>query len=319
MIKTTENAIISRTISNCLDEELSVLQELSDLKTPQLIDLIDYKNYLPHWDNSQVDLKTEYYKMIDAIPTKGYGIFARYRAFKIVDGNLVPVKNADPQTIDSLYGYDRERNLVLENTRALAEGKGASNVLLYGDAGTGKSSTIKACANYFQGMGVRLIEFDKSQLADIPAIIDDLYDSPLKFIFFIDDLSFSAGDDSFCFLKGILEGNVTGNSKNIAIYATSNRRHLVRETGEERQGTDIHFNDTLQQTMSLSARFGLTITFSKPEKDLYLEIVEKLAGEHNVQMDRDELFHRAEAFAIRHNGRSPRTAKQFLELLCIGL
>mgnify|MGYP000858038159 FL=1 len=319
MIKTTENAIISRTISNCLDEELSVLQELSDLKTPQLIDLIDYKNYLPHWDNSQVDLKTEYYKMIDAIPTKGYGIFARYRAFKIVDGNLVPVKNADPQTIDSLYGYERERNLVLENTRALAEGKGASNVLLYGDAGTGKSSTIKACANYFQGMGVRLIEFDKSQLADIPAIIDDLYDSPLKFIFFIDDLSFSAGDDSFCFLKGILEGNVTGNSKNIAIYATSNRRHLVRETGEERQGTDIHLNDTLQQTMSLSARFGLTITFSKPEKDLYLEIVEKLAGEHNVQMDRDELFHRAEAFAIRHNGRSPRTAKQFLELLCIGL
>jgi len=319
LIKTTKNAIISRSICECLDEELAVLQELSDLKTPQLIDLIDYVNYLPHWDNSPLDLKSEYHQMLDAIPSKGYGIFARYRAFKIVDGQMKPVKNADSQSIDKLYGYERERNLVYENTKALAFGKRASNVLLYGDAGTGKSSTIKACANAFTDHGVRLVEFDKSQLEDIPEIIDQLYDSPLKFIFFIDDLSFNAGDDSFCFLKGILEGNVTSNSENIAIYATSNRRHLVRETAEERNGNDIHLNDTLQQTMSLSARFGLTVTFSKPEKDLYLEIVEKLAAEYGIDMGKDELFHRAEAFAIRNSGRSPRTAKQFVQLLSIGL
>ena len=319
LIMTTKKAIISRSIRECLDEELAVLQELAEMETPKLTDLIDYKHYLPHWDTSQVDLKSEYYQMIDAVPTTGYGIFARYRAFKISDGELVPVKNPDSQTLDRMYGYERERKLVLENTRALAMGRGASNVLLYGDAGTGKSSTIKACANYFADRGVRLVEFDKSQLDEIPDVIDMLYDSPLKFIFFIDDLSFSAGDDSFCFLKGILEGNITGCSQNIAIYATSNRRHLVRETAEERQGSDIHLNDTLQQTMSLSARFGLTVTFSKPEKDLYLEIVRKLADEYGIELSDDQLYRKAEAFAIRNSGRSPRTAKQFIQLLRNGL
>ncbi len=229
------------------------------------------------------------------------------------------MKNADPQSIDQLYGYSRERNQVLENTRALAEGRPASNVLLYGDAGTGKSSTIKACANAFFDQGVRLIEFDKSQLHEIPQIIELLYDSPLKFIFYIDDLSFTANDDAFSSLKGILEGNVTGYSKNIAIYATSNRRHLVKESMEARMGSDLHLNDTLQETMSLSARFGLTITFSKPEKDLYLEIVRSLADEYGLSMEEAELFRRAEAFAIRSNGRSPRTAKQFVQLASIGL
>ena len=161
-------------------------------------------------------------------------------------------------------------------------------------------------------MGVRLIEFDKTQLSEIPALMEQLVASPLKFIFYIDDLSFVEGDDAFSCLKGILEGGVTGSSANIAIYATSNRRHLVKESIEARQGSGLHLNDTLQETMSLSARFGLTITFSKPEKDLYLEIVASLANEA-------ELFKRAEAFAIRSNGRSPRTAKQFVQLAKIEL
>ena len=146
-----------------------------------------------------------------------------------------------------------------------------------------------------------------------------LHDHPLKFIFYIDDLSFNAGDDDFSSLKGILEGGITGNAKNIAIYATSNRRHLVKESMEARMGTDLHLNDTLQETMSLSARFGLTITFSKPEKDLYLEIVKSLATEYGVTADEAELFRKAEAFAIRANGRSPRTAKQFIQQVCTGL
>ena len=142
----------------------------------------------------------------------------------------------------------------------------------------------------------------------------------MKFIFFIDDLTFDSNDDDYNALKGILEGNVSGRSNNMVLYATSNRRHLVKETSEERMGTDLHLNDTLQETMSLSARFGLTITFQKPEKDLYLEIVKQLADERGLAYDsEEELFRKAEAFAIRANGRSPRTAKQFIILSSIGI
>lgn len=319
LIKRLHGAPISQTVYECLEEELDVLQNLAQLRPSQLGDFIDYDGFLPGWDTRQSNLKQTYMEMLEELPVKGHGIFAKYRAFKVRDGALVPVKHADLQSIDQLYGYARERNQVLENTRALADGKAAGNVLLYGDAGTGKSSTIKACANAFYDQGVRLVEFDKNQLAEIPDIIEQLADNPLKFIFYIDDLSFGASDDQFSSLKGILEGGVTGHSQNIAIYATSNRRHLVKESMEARQGSDIHLNDTLQETMSLSARFGLTITFSKPEKDLYLEIVKSLAEEYGVEMDEAELFRKAEAFAIRSNGRSPRTAKQFVQLVSIGI
>lgn len=319
LIKRLKNAIISRSIYECLDEELVILQRVAEITAPQIQDLMKYNDFLPRWDTQQIDLKRAYEEMLADLPVKGHGIFARYRAFKVRDGQLIPVKNADPQSIDQLYGYSRERNQVLENTRALVEGKPASNVLLYGDAGTGKSSTIKACANACFADGVRLIEFDKSQMNEIPQLIEQLYDNPLKFIFYIDDLSFTEGDSAFSCLKGILEGGVTGHAANIAIYATSNRRHLVKESIEARQGSGLHLNDTLQETMSLSARFGLTITFSKPEKDLYLEIVRSLADEYGLDMEEAELFKRAEAFAIRSNGRSPRTAKQFVQLAKIGL
>ncbi len=310
---------VNPAIEECLNAEFSVLSDLAKITSAELQALIDYDGFLPNWEVCDCDLRADYEAMIAALPTRGHGIFAVYKMFRVKDGTLVPVKNADGQTIDQLYGYQRERNQVLENTRALAEGKPASNVLLYGDAGTGKSSTIKACANAFFDQGVRLIEFDKTQLEEIPGIVEQLYDYPLKFIFYIDDLSFNQNDDAFSALKGILEGNVTSYSKNIAIYATSNRRHLIKESMEARMGNDIHLNDTLQETMSLSARFGLTITFSKPEKDLYLEIVDSLAAEYGLQVEAGELHRKAEAFAIRSNGRSPRTAKQFIQLVSIGI
>ena len=190
-------------------------------------------------------------------------------------------------------------------------------MLLYGDAGTGKSTTIKACAAACFDKGLRLVEFKKNQLKFIPALTEKLAGTPLKFIFYIDDLSFRADDDDFCFLKGILEGDVSGNTKNIRIYASSNRRHLMRESMDARIGNEVHLNDTLQETMSLSDRFGLTVTFSKPEKDLYVEIVESLAEEYGVSLPHDELIRGAEAFAIRTNGRSPRTAKQYIISLTI--
>lgn len=297
--------------------ELDNLSKLAEFTPEDARRIIGRGVSSPEWEAGKTDLKSEYMKMISDIPGKGYGIYAKYHAFKLKDGELSPVMHADPQSLDTLYGYEKERKKVYDNTKALADGKHAANVLLYGDAGTGKSSTIKACANAFSDHGVRLIEFDKDQISEIPNIIDKVYDTPLKFIFYIDDLSFTSEDDDFCYLKGILEGNITGKSDNIVIYATSNRRHLVRELAEDREGTDIHVNDTLQQTMSLSARFGITVTFQKPQKDLYLEIVKHLAEDEGIDIPEEELFRQAERFAIRSNGRSPRTAKQFLELLKI--
>ena len=207
----------------------------------------------------------------------------------------------------------------MKNTEALVNGTGASNMLLYGDAGTGKSSTIKAVAAALAPRGLRIIEVKKNQLYQIPNVMEELASNPLKFILFIDDLSFTGNDDNFSALKATLEGSISGCGDNAVIYATSNRRHLVKESFGDRAGDELHLNDTMQETMSLAARFGLTITFQKPGKDTYLTIVKSLAKEYGIEMDEEELFKKAEAHAIRKNGRSPRTAKQFIELLKIGI
>ncbi|MCI8631278.1 MAG: DUF815 domain-containing protein [Firmicutes bacterium] len=298
--------------------ELALFNEIAKLTADDFKDEIKSGIELPRWKNSDVDIAKSFFDMIASIKTKGYGIFARANVFKVADdGELAPIMNADILPLSSLYGYKRERSLVLDNTLSLAEGGNAANVLLYGDAGTGKSTTIKACAAACFDKGLRLVEFKKNQLKFIPALTEKLADTPLKFIFYIDDLSFRADDDDFCFLKGILEGDVSGNANNIRIYASSNRRHLMRESFDARTGSEIHLNDTLQETMSLSDRFGLTITFSKPEKDLYIEIVENLAAEYGIKLPYDELVLGAEAFAIRTNGRSPRTAKQYIMSLTV--
>ena len=186
-------------------------------------------------------------------------------------------------------------------------------MLLYGDAGTGKSSTIKAIANEYKDRGLRLIEVKKKELYQIPLILEQLANLPLKFILFIDDLSFSGNDDNFAALKAVLEGSVSGRSENTIVAATSNRRHLVKELMSDRLGDDIHENDTRQELLSLSARFGLIVTFQKPDKDRYLYIVSALAEEYGVVADRDDLFTKAEMFALRAGGRTPRTARQFIE------
>ena len=188
----------------------------------------------------------------------------------------------------------------------------ANNVLLYGDAGTGKSSAVKAIANEFAPDGLRLVEVKKNQLYQIPDLMDKLAANPLKFIFFIDDLSFTANDDNFAALKPSLKQRGS-RARNIAVYATSNRRHLIKETMTDRTGDDIHEADTRQELMSLSARFGLTVTFQRPEKARFEAILTELARQHDIRMPMDQLLVKAEAFAIRAGGRSPRVAKQFIE------
>ncbi|MGI6216269.1 MAG: ATP-binding protein [Coriobacteriales bacterium] len=274
---------------------------------------------LPAWETHEVDFESEYSTRMDNIMRTGYGVFSRYNVFTVEDGELIPIKHPDTQTLEQLPGYEKEREKIVENTVALLEGLPANNILLYGDAGTGKSSAVKAIANKFAPDGLRLVEVKKNQLYELPEVMDSLAANPLKFIIFIDDLSFTTNDSDFAALKAILEGSVCGRSSNIAVYATSNRRHLIKETMEDRQGSDIHEMDTRQELMSLSARFGLIITFSQPDKERFSKILVELARQADLKIDEDELIARAEAFAIRAGGRSPRVARQFIDLLQAGV
>ncbi len=292
-------------MEECLSKELSFL-------SPEMIELSDRPAL---WYTQSIDFEKTYRQRLQELPKRGYGIFARYHVFTVHNGELVPVRHPDPQSLDELSGYEEERGKVIANTQALLAGKPASNVLLYGDAGTGKSSTVKAIANAFASDGLRLIEVKKAQLYQIPDIVERLSYNPLKFILFIDDLSFSSNDNDFSALKAILEGSVSSRGKNLAIYATSNRRHLIKESFADRDGDEIHLADTMQELLSLSARFGLTVTFSRPDKTLYAHIVENLAVLYDIELPLDVLMTKAEAFALRAGGRSPRTAKQFIEQL----
>ncbi len=310
---------VPEAIRKSAQHELLLLAEIASLSSADVREVLDYKGFLPEWTVHEADFRAEFADKLKNITKTGYGIFAKYNFFRLDNNEIIPVAHPDHQSLNQLFGYERERNLILKNTQALTDGEGASNMLLYGDAGTGKSSTVKAVAAALAPQGLRLIEVKKNQLYQIPQLMEELAANPLKFILFIDDLSFSGSDDNFSALKATLEGSISGCGDNVAIYATSNRRHLVKETFSDRNGDELHVNDTLQETMSLSARFGLTITFQKPDKDEYLAIVKALASEYGVSMEESELFRKAEAYAIRKNGRSPRTAKQFIELLKIGI
>ena len=317
---------LSPVLQSALDSELAFLQALCGLTLDKLFQTAYSEQsqrpelaFLPRWETRELDLAAAYTQRMSEVGKKGYGMFAKHHVFTVENGQLVPVKYPDPQKLSELPGYEQEREKVIANTRALLTGMPANNVLLYGDAGTGKSSTVKAICNEFAAEGLRLVEVKKNQLYQIPDLMDKLAANPLKFILFIDDLSFTANDDNFAALKAILEGSVGGRSHNVAVYATSNRRHLVKESMNDRSGDDLHAADTRQELMSLAARFGLTVTFQQPDKDRYDAILLELAKQYGVQMPSDQLFIKGQAFALRAGGRSPRVAKQFVELLAAGV
>lgn len=266
------------------------------------------------WNTRKINLIDAYYKRETDVDSRGYGIFAKYHMFTVnPSGEIIPVLHPDPVTFDQLVGYERERQTACENILALLDGNFSANVLLSGDAGTGKSATVKAIANTYRDRGLRLIELTKEQLCHIPQIMDRLCKNPLKFILFIDDLTFSEDDPNFGTLKATLEGSISARMKNTVIYATSNRRHLVKETFDD--GSDKHENDTIQERISLSERFGITITFQKPQKKLYLEIVQALAKQAGLHMEENELSAKAEQFALCKSGRSARAARQLVDQL----
>ncbi|MCI6582329.1 MAG: ATP-binding protein [Oscillospiraceae bacterium] len=315
MIKKAQNTEPGDKMQACLENELLSLEEISQITSEDVKKCIDYDGFLPDWDNTAYDFRSRYKERIDNVDKYGYGIYAKYYMFIVKDGNIVPVKHPDEIKLSQLIGYETQRRMIVDNTLALLRGKPASNVLLTGDAGTGKSSSVKAIANEYRDQGLRIIEIRKDQLHDIPVIMDSLGKNPLKFILFIDDLSFESDDDNFGALKAILEGSVSARAANIAIYATSNRRHLVKENFSDRNGDDVHRNDTVQQLISLSERFGLKISFSKPAKDEYLKIVSGLAKQNGLDIPEDKLFEEAERFAIAKSGRSARAAKQIVDRL----
>ena len=319
-VRQAASGTLAPALQTALDSELAFLQALCGLTLDELLAAAGSATgqaqelaFLPRWETSGIDLPAAYAQRMSEVGKKGYGMFAKHHVFTVQNGQLVPVKYPDPQRLSELPGYEKEREKVIANTKALLAGMPANNVLLYGDAGTGKSSAVKAIANEFAPEGLRLVEVKKNQLYQIPDLMDKLAANPLKFILFIDDLSFTANDDNFAALKAILEGSVGGRAKNIAVYATSNRRHLIKETLTDRTGDDIHEADTRQELMSLSARFGLTVTFQRPEKARFETILAELAKQHGIDMPMDQLLVKAEAFAIRAGGRSPRVAKQFIE------
>ncbi|MBQ3019072.1 MAG: ATP-binding protein [Clostridia bacterium] len=271
---------------------------------------------IPEFTSVNADMGASYARRLASLHKYGYGIFSSNRMFRLSDEKKIEaIVSADRTGISQFIGYEQERQKVVENTRAFIEGRPAANVLLCGDAGTGKSSTVKAIANDFYDEGVRLIELRKDQLRHLPYVMGKISGNPLKFIIFIDDLSFNQNNDDFSMLKAALEGSASATADNAVIYATSNRRHIVKESFGDRDGDDVHINDTLQETLSLSERFGLTVLFSKPNKALYLRIVKELANRYNITMEEKELERQAEEFAIRKGSRSARGAEQFINSL----
>jgi uncharacterized protein len=276
--------------------------------------------HLESWGNAVEDLAAYYQQF-------GSGLFAEYHALRWQSGQFVGIRYADTVKLNTLVGYESQRDALLKNTEFLLSGEMALHVLLYGSRGSGKSSLVKALLNEysdFSGKGkaqrnLRLLEVAKSELKDLPEIVEHLRGLSQKFIIFVDDLSFEEDDDAFKALKVVLEGNLTARPQNTVVYATSNRRHLIREFFVDRPAPkdheEIHAWDTMQEKLSFSDRFGLTLTFEPADQKTYLKIVGHLAAQAGINIKTEDLEYQALQWATRHNGRSGRTARQFVDFL----
>ena len=252
-------------------------------------------------------------RLIDHYKNLGCGLTSKYIAFKY-DGELEGIADVDLISFDSLVGIDYQRNMLIDNTRSFIEGKPANNVLLFGDRGTGKSSSVKALLNMFHKDGLRIIEIPKQYIKDIPRLSKYLAGKPHKYIIFLDDLSFETHESEYRNLKIAMEGQLQANPSNVIIYATSNRRHLIRETWADRDGGEIHRNDQIQETMSLAERFGLSLVFVAPNQKEYLNIVKSMLNEKGIEMT-GELEKQAIVWQMNYGGRNGRCAKQFIASL----
>jgi predicted AAA+ superfamily ATPase len=274
-------------------------------------------------------------KFIAHLHGKGAGLLGLYRSFRWASSSALPVRHPDPVRLSDLFGYRDQRDLVIANTLRFLEGKPAANILLYGDRGTGKSAAVKAVCGEYASRGLRLLEVPKESLGELPAILDFTASRGLKFVIFIDDLSFETMDDSFTALKALLEGGAESRPANTVVYATSNRRHLVKERHSDRPGAaaedEVRSFDTMQEQLSLSDRFGLTVIFGAPGQEEYLDIACSIAEKRgllppgagasgpggktapNSEAIRGRFRENALRWERWFNGRSPRTAAQFVD------
>ena len=257
-----------------------------------------------HSAKELLDLLIKHYR------TLGSGILAKYIAFNFA-GTLTGVSNIDTITFDDLVGIEYQKQTLIDNTKAFVKGKAANNVLLFGDRGTGKSSSVKALLNMFCDEGLRMIEMPKHCIKDIPLLSKQLAESPNKYIIFLDDLTFESHETEYRALKVAMEGQLQANPDNVLIYATSNRRHLIRENWSDREGGEIHVNDQMQETLSLSERFGISLVFSAPNQKEYLNIVSEMLKKYGIEMNGD-IEKQAVVWQMNYGGRSARCAKQFV-------
>ncbi len=259
---------------------------------------------------------TQFYKEF------GVGKLGLHKAFRIEhpeggEMSIVPITNIAHVHLDDLVGYEIAKKKLIDNTEAFVMGKRANNCLLFGDAGTGKSSSIKAILNQYYDQGLRMIELYKHQFKDLNDVIAQIKNRNYKFIIYMDDLSFEEFEIEYKYLKAVIEGGLERKPENVLIYATSNRRHLIRETFRDKadRDEDLHTNDTVQEKLSLVARFGVTIYFGSPDKKEFQEIVRVLAERGGIDMPEDQLLLEANKWELAHGGLSGRTAQQFIDYL----
>ena len=316
---------LPQSVRDAVERDLRIILELSAITPDELIGSCPFSAELeavclPKWKTGEPiavlrgDLKDCIPKMARYYKENGCGMYARYRAFIWRNKRINPVLHPDQTVLSDLKGYEMQRGLAIENTLAFLQGLPANNCLLYGDRGTGKSSTVKALLNEFYPQGLRVIEMPKEELMDFPALVDQIAPLPMKFIIFIDDLSFSRQDDTYASLKAVLEGGLAVRPENALIYATSNRRHLLRESFSDREGDEIHRGDTIQESLSLADRFGLAINFMLPDRERFLEIVRLIARQRGLDEHIPALEKGAERWATERGGRSPRCAKQYVRV-----
>ena len=269
-------------------------------------------------ENDIFDIVTDFYN------SYGVGMFGLNKAFRIrhlEDGvEFCPINNTDAVVLDDLVGYEIQKKKLTDNTEAFVNGRRANNVLLFGDSGTGKSTCIKAIINEYYDQGLRMIEIYKHQFQDLSTIIAQIKNRNYRFIIYMDDLSFEEFEIEYKFLKAVIEGGVETKPDNVLIYATSNRRHLIKETWSDRDDVEsdngMHRSDTMQEKLSLVNRFGVTISFSKPSQKEYFEIVRQLAKKcDTIHMSDEELCAEANKWELSHGGISGRTAQQFINYL----
>ncbi len=273
---------------------------------------------------SSVDDEREFqYVLCDFYREHGVGNLGLFKAFRINHpistdvATIEPIVSVEHIYLNDLIGYEIQKKKLVDNTEAFIKGKKANNVLLFGDSGTGKSSSIKAILNEYYDRGLRMIEVYKHQFKDLSAIINQIKDRNYKFIIFMDDLSFEEFEIEYKYLKAIIEGGLEKRPDNVLIYATSNRRHLVREkfSDKEERDDDLHSRDTVQEKLSLSARFGVSIYYGSPDKKQFNEIIKGLAKKNNIDMDEEKLLLEANKWEVSHGGLSGRNAKQFINYL----